>query len=96
MESPVPTVDLYNIAFGNNVFVTVGTYNASTSTQEIAYDGLIATSSDAMNWSFLPYTSNYLSGVTYGGGQFVAVGREGSFLDLDRRHHVDPSIGSRN
>ena len=75
-----PTVDLYNIVYGNNLFVTVGTYNESTSTQEIAYDGLIATSPDAVNWSILPYTSNYLSGITYGGGQFVAVGREGSIL----------------
>jgi hypothetical protein len=75
-----PTVALYNVVYGNNLFVAVGTYNESTSTQEIAYDGLIATSPDALNWSILPYTSNYLSGITYGGGQFVAVGREGSIL----------------
>ena len=68
------------MAYGNNLFVTVGTYNASTSTQEIAYDGLIATSPDGANWSILPYTSNYLSGIAYGGGHFVAVGREGSIL----------------
>lgn len=75
-----PTVDLFNTAYGNNLFVTVGTYNTSTSTQEIAYLGFIATSPDATNWSILPYTSNYLSGITYGAGQFVTVGREGSIL----------------
>ena len=62
------------------IFVTVGTYNGSTSSQEITYNGLIVTSPDGINWTILPYTSNYLSGVTYGGGQFVAVGREGSIL----------------
>jgi photosystem II stability/assembly factor-like uncharacterized protein len=75
-----PTVDLYSVAFGNNRFVTVGTYNTSTSNQEITYNGLIGTSPDGSTWTTLPYTSNYLSGVTYGGGQFVAVGREGSIL----------------
>ncbi|MGD0838450.1 MAG: hypothetical protein ABSB49_17575 [Polyangia bacterium] len=75
-----PTVALYNVTYGNNLFVTVGAYNQSTPSQEIVYDGLIATSSDATSWSILPYTSNYLSGVTYGAGQFVAVGREGSIL----------------
>ena len=50
------TVDLFNTAYGNNLFVTVGTYNHSTSTQEIAYLGLIATSTDANTWSILPYT----------------------------------------
>jgi hypothetical protein len=75
-----PTVDLYNTVYGNDLFVTVGTYNTSTSTQEIAYDGFIATSPDAMSWTILPYTPDYLSGVTYGPGQFVAVGREGSIL----------------
>jgi hypothetical protein len=75
-----PTVDLYSTAYGSNLFVTVGTYNTTTSSQEIAYDGFIATSPDANTWTILPYTSNYLSGVTYGTGQFVAVGREGSIL----------------
>jgi len=75
-----PTVDLYNVAYGNNLFVTVGTYNTSTSSQEITYNGLIGTSPDGSSWTVLPYTPNYLSGVTYGGGQFVAVGREGSIL----------------
>lgn len=75
-----PTVDLFNTAYGNNLFVTAGTYNTSTSSQEIAYDGLIATSPDAVNWTILPFEPNYLSGITYGGGRFVAVGREGSIL----------------
>jgi len=75
-----PTVDLYDTAFGNGIFVTVGTCNTSTESQEIAYDGLIATSAGGTSWSVLPYTSNYLSGVTFGGGQFVAVGREGAIL----------------
>ncbi|MGA2450312.1 MAG: cell wall-binding protein [Polyangiaceae bacterium] len=75
-----PTVNLYNTAYGNNLFVAVGTYSESTPTQEIVYDGLIASSPDAVNWSILPYESNYLSGITYGGGQFVAVGREGAIL----------------
>jgi hypothetical protein len=75
-----PTVDLYNTAYGNGLYVTVGTYNTTTSSQEIAYLGFIATSPDAAHWSILPYTSNYLSGITYGAGQFVAVGREGSIL----------------
>jgi hypothetical protein len=75
-----PTVDLFNTAYGNDLFVTVGTYNTSTPSQEIAYLGFIATSPDATNWSILPYTSNDLSGITYGGGQFVTVGREGSIL----------------
>jgi hypothetical protein len=74
------TVDLFNTAYGNKLFVTVGTYNQSTSTQDIPYLGLIATSTDANTWSILPYEDNYLSGVTYGGGQFVAVGREGLIL----------------
>ena len=71
-----PTADLYSVAYGNNHFVTVGTYNGSP----MSYNGLIGTSSDGITWTTLPYTSNYLSGVTYGGGQFVAVGREGSIL----------------
>jgi hypothetical protein len=75
-----PTVALYDTAFGDGLFVTVGTYNTSTSSEEIVYDGLIATSPDGASWDVLPYTSNYLSGITYGGGQFVAVGREGSIL----------------
>lgn len=75
-----PTVDLFSIAYGNNEFVTVGTYSESTASQEIAYLGLIATSPDATNWSILPYQPNYLSGITYGDSQFVAVGREGSIL----------------
>jgi hypothetical protein len=75
-----PTVDLFNVTYGNGLFVTVGTYNTSTSSQEITYNGLIATSPNGSTWTILPYTSNYLSGVTYGGGQFVAVGREGSIL----------------
>lgn len=75
-----PTVDLYSTAYGAGLFVTVGTYSTSTSSEEIAYDGLIATSRDGTDWTILPYTPDYLSGVTYGGGQFVAVGREGSIL----------------
>jgi hypothetical protein len=75
-----PTVDLYSVAYGNDHFVTVGTYNISTSSQEITYSGLIGTSPDGSTWTILPNTPNYLSGVTYGGGQFVAVGREGSIL----------------
>jgi photosystem II stability/assembly factor-like uncharacterized protein len=71
-----PTADLYSVAYGNNHFVTVGTYNGSP----MSYNGLIGTSPDGITWTTLPYTSNYLSGVTYGGGQFVAVGREGSIL----------------
>ena len=75
-----PTVDLYNAAYGNGLFVTVGTSNTTTSTQEITYLGLIATSPDANTWTLLPTTPNYLSGITYGAGQFVAVGREGEIL----------------
>lgn len=75
-----PTVDLFGIAYGDNLFVTVGTYNTSTPTQEIAYLGFIATSPDATTWSILPNPPNYLSGITYGAGQFVAVGREGEIL----------------
>lgn len=82
------TVDLYNTAFGNNMFVTVGTYNHSTSTQDIPYMGLIATSTDANTWSIIvPYQSNYLSGVTFGGGQFIAVGREGLILNSSDGTH---------
>ena len=75
-----PTVDLFAIAYGYKQFVTVGTYNETTSSQEIAYRGFIATSPDAVNWSIQPYPPNYLSGIVYGDNQFVAVGREGSIL----------------
>lgn len=75
-----PTVDLFSTAYGNNLYLAAGTYNTSTASQQIAYDGLIATSADAVNWTILPLVPNYLSGITYGGGQFVAVGREGSIL----------------
>jgi len=75
-----PTVDLYNTAYGDNLFVTVGTYNTSTSSQEIEDLGFIATSPDANTWTILPNPPDYLSGVTYGAGQFVAVGREGEIL----------------
>jgi hypothetical protein len=75
-----PTVDLFGIVYGDNRFVTVGTYNETTSSQEIAYRGVIATSPDAVNWSIQPYQPDYLSGIVYGGNQFVAVGREGSIL----------------
>lgn len=75
-----PTVDLYSIAYGNGLFVTVGTYNTSTPSQEIAYLGFIATSPDGNTWSILSNPPNYLSGITYGAGQFVAVGREGEIL----------------
>ena len=75
------TVDLFDVTYGNGVFVTVGTYNESTPTQEIAYDGLIATSADGSSWNIeQPYQSNYLSGLTFGGGQFVTVGRGGLLL----------------
>ncbi len=75
-----PTVDLYNVTYGNGLFVAVGTYNSSSSNQAINYDGIIVTSPDGVNWTIVQYPSNYLSGVTYGGSQFVAVGRGGLIL----------------
>jgi hypothetical protein len=74
-----PTADLYNVTYGNGLFVTAGTYNNSSPNPPIGYNGLIGTSPDGINWTTLT-TSNYLSGITYGGGQFVAVGAGGSIL----------------
>jgi photosystem II stability/assembly factor-like uncharacterized protein len=75
-----PTVDLYSVTYGNGLFVTVGTYNSSSTNQPISYNGIIGTSPDGIDWTIVQYPPNYLSGVTYGGGQFVAVGREGIIL----------------
>lgn len=75
-----PTVDLYSVTYGNGLFITVGTYNSSSADQPISYNGIIGTSPDGINWTIVQYPPNYLSGITYGGGQFVAVGREGIIL----------------
>jgi len=81
-----PTVDLYSVTFGkdangNPLFVTVGTYNSSSTNQPTSYNGIIGTSPDGINWTIVQYPPNYLSGVTYNSvNQFVAVGREGIIL----------------
>jgi photosystem II stability/assembly factor-like uncharacterized protein len=81
-----PTVDLYSVTFGkdangNPLFVTVGTYNSSSTNQPTSYNGIIGTSPDGINWTIVQYPSNYLSGVAFNGAnQFVAVGREGIIL----------------
>jgi hypothetical protein len=75
-----PTVDFFDVAYGAGTYVVVGTHNGTDGSGNLTYDGYIATSSDGTNWGALPQTSAYLSGVTWGGGRFVAVGRGGAIL----------------
>jgi photosystem II stability/assembly factor-like uncharacterized protein len=63
-------VHLYDVTYGNGLFVTVGGDN-----------GTILTSPDGTTWAKRnSMTSNDLYGVTYGNGLFVTVGEYGTFL----------------
>jgi hypothetical protein len=63
-------VHLYDVTYGNGLFVTVGGDN-----------GTILTSPDGTTWAKRDSgTSNDLYGVTYGNGLFVTVGEYGTFL----------------
>jgi len=63
-------VHLYDVTYGNGLFVTVGGDN-----------GTILTSPDGTTWAKRNSgTSNDLYGVTYGNGLFVTVGEYGTFL----------------
>ena len=68
--SPVPTVDIHGITYGNNTFVAVGDY------------GVILTSPDGITWTgrTSPVTREGLFAVTYGDNTFVAVGDYGALL----------------
>src|SRR5882762_7720218 len=59
--------DFYAVAYGNGMFVAVGT------------NGLLCSSTDGTNW--MPQasgTTNDLESITYGNGLFVAVGGNGT------------------
>jgi hypothetical protein len=63
---------LSGIAFGNGVFVITTVDNG---------DSLLLTSPDGESWSqFRPERSSYLHGISYGEGQFVAVGSGGTIM----------------
>ncbi|MGI6684950.1 MAG: S-layer homology domain-containing protein [Bacillota bacterium] len=70
MRNPTPTNnDLNDIAFGNEVFVAVGT------------DGTILVSGDGENWILSNSgTSEYLSKVIYVNDRFIAIGDNGVVL----------------
>lgn len=72
----------YGITFGNGQFVAVGGFTSPSL-------GLIMTSPDGSAWTLRTtnilttniLTTNILTGITYGDGQFVAVGRSGTVLN---------------
>jgi hypothetical protein len=68
----IPNAVFYGSTWGNSLFVATG----STSQNATPQDGLIYTSSDGINWtSRLSGNSNTrISGVTWSGNKFVAVG----------------------
>ena len=69
---------LFGIAYGNGRFVAVGKAKENTGTKgDVLSSPVILTSADGVNWlsqvlGAQPYTG--LNAVTYGNGQFVAVG----------------------
>ena len=71
-RSSETSINLLDVAFGNNNFVAVG------------YSGTILNSSDGISWT--PKTSGTtkrLYGVTYGNNIFVAVGESGTLLSSE-------------
>ncbi|MGC9940877.1 MAG: hypothetical protein ABSE48_03535 [Verrucomicrobiota bacterium] len=70
-----PNITLTGVAFGNTTFVAVGSDSTSG-------NAAILTSSDGSTWLPVTVTSGSLGlvAVTYGGGQFVAVGSGGTIL----------------
>ncbi len=64
-----------SVTYGNGVFVTVG----STATGIGEFRPAIATSDNGLTWKQVAVT-NYLNGIGFGGGTFVAVGWQGALL----------------
>lgn len=63
------------VAYGNGRYVLVGGQNDSFRIGEVGDTGLIASSSDLVNWTVhASGTTNQILAVTFGGGKFVAVG----------------------
>ncbi|MNW39088.1 hypothetical protein D3C74_161730 [compost metagenome] len=61
--------DLYDIAYGNNIYIAVGS------------DGAIVRSTDAKSWTVIPSgTSTKIHAVAFGNGVFVAVGNNNTIL----------------
>ncbi len=71
VETPFSTDYAYDVAFGNNRFVLVGT------------DGLRATSGDGASWQGGPDFTQKLRGITYGRGIFAAVGWQNAWTSVD-------------
>lgn len=77
-----PTTDtLYDVAYGNGLFVAVGGLIKDWFASSLMNVGTIITSRDGISWSScLTGFSNGLRKTVYGGGQFVAMGDEGTVL----------------
>ena len=78
----VLSAELFDVAYGNGVYVAVGA------------DGAIFTSADGASWTFRSLgenkTSYPLSAVAYGGGRFVAVGKYGTVFTSADGSEWDP------
>ncbi|MDA3897685.1 MAG: BACON domain-containing carbohydrate-binding protein, partial [Desulfobacteraceae bacterium] len=73
-------IPLYGLAYGNNIFVTVGGYS-SWDGQAYQRFARILTSQDGLTWTeAVSDEFNWLFRVTYGNGTFVAVGMQGTIL----------------
>jgi hypothetical protein len=64
---------LYDVTFGNGVFVAVGQDNS----QGVP---LVLISADGVSWAVSPYRDEQLASVEYGGGVFTAVGSCGTII----------------
>jgi hypothetical protein len=65
-----PSGNWVSVAYGNGVFVAVGS------------DGKIMRSTDGIAWSIATSLSAYFTGIDYGGGRFVAVGTGGCSTNI--------------
>jgi hypothetical protein len=80
MQSASPTgQDLYAIAFGNNTFVATGYNQEYSGGFPLRYLATILTSPDGINWTKrtweTPKKYSSLTGIAFGKGLFVAVGK---------------------
>jgi hypothetical protein len=75
------TIRLNGITSGNGLFVAVGGDQPYTMTNYQLTESIILTSTNGVDWvQRNPGTTNVLSAVAYGSGQFVAVGTFGTLL----------------
>ena len=83
---------LRDVTCGNGSFVAVGGFNFVTGSQIFKYlTGRRFSRRGGLGYFLYPgITDQYLNGIAYGNGIFVAVGGEGAMTIFPGRVHLDP------